>query len=74
MLISFNPIENYDLFDVDHLDGNRSNNHLDNLRWATSQENTHFMLNNRRELNLELTRLLSNHSYDEVLNMLKALS
>lgn len=74
VLISFNPIENYDLFDVDHLDGNRSNNHLDNLRWATSQENTQFMLNNRRELNLELTRLLSNHSYNEVLNMLKALS
>ena len=50
MLASFNPIEKWELYDVDHKDGNRANNKLENLQWATQEENILFMLNNRKEL------------------------
>ena len=71
VLASFNPIEKWELYDVDHKDGNRANNKLENLQWATQEENILFMLNNRKELNKELTRILRNHSYDEVLEILR---
>ena len=71
VLNSFNPIPNADQFQVDHIDGNRSNNSLDNLRWVTLEENIEFMLLNRKELNKELTRLLKKYTYEEVLQKLK---
>jgi len=67
VLASFNPIENLENYTVDHIDGNRDNNKLENLRWVTNEENTKLMLFNRKELNKELTRLLYKHSYNEVL-------
>ena len=27
---------------IDHIDGNKSNNHIDNLRWCTNEENQEF--------------------------------
>ena len=73
VLLAFNPIENPELYTVDRIDGNRSNNKLENLRWSSIEENIMFMVMNRKELNKELTRLLHNHSYDEVLKMLQKL-
>ena len=59
---------------IDHIDGNRSNNQLENLRWVTLEENISLMIQNRAELNKELTRLLQKYSYEEVLNLLKQLN
>lgn len=58
VLLSFDPIDNAEDYTVDHIDGNRSNNRLENLRWVTNSDNIAFMMIHRKELNKELTRLL----------------
>ena len=38
-MITFNPVENMDDLQVDHIDFNKQNNCLENLRWLTPAEN-----------------------------------
>lgn len=40
LMVTFKPIEHWDILTVDHLDGNPANNNLDNLEWVTQAENT----------------------------------
>lgn len=48
---------------IDHIDGNRHNNSLDNLRWATySEQNSRFNTNGVRSEKIIVTR------YDEIRN------
>ena len=39
VMLAFCPIENSELYEVNHKDGNCQNNNLDNLEWMTSEEN-----------------------------------
>ena len=38
---------------VDHIDGNTENNHVDNLQWCTSQENSKLASDRRKLLKLQ---------------------
>lgn len=46
VLMSFCPVDGMDGLEVDHIDGDKSNNTLSNLRWVTHEEN----LSNQEEV------------------------
>ena len=70
---SNNNLENMADYTVDHIDGSRTNNQINNLRWCPMEDNIQFMMSRRVDLNKELTRLIQVYGYEETLNKLKSL-
>lgn len=63
---TFAPIENSEDFVVDHIDGNRQNNDISNLRWVTLRQNSQLRDKNWAEININLQKLIEKRGYDWV--------
>ena len=47
-MITYNPVEEMDKLDVNHLDEDKSNNHIDNLQWITHKDNCNYGTRNQK--------------------------
>lgn len=50
VLMAFDPIENPEDFEANHIDFNRQNNNLNNLKWETRKANIQYSIDNGRFL------------------------
>ena len=73
VLQSWKPNDNYNDMTVDHINGIRDDNRLENLQWATSQENTLWLLRNRKDITKETTRLINKYGYEKTLAILQSI-
>lgn len=69
---AFKPIEGCDKLEINHIDGNKSNNHINNLEWCTGKQNiahateNNLMTPHTRRINKDIARkvkILLNEGY-----------
>ena len=73
VLEAFDPVADSDNLSVDHINGIRTDNRLENLRWMPLEENIMAMISNRKDLNIELTRIIQKYGYEETFKKLQSL-
>ena len=69
----FNPIEEPEKFVVDHINGIRTDNRLENLRWVTDEQNKKLKDENRLPIQQKINYLIAKYGYDDTLKLLNTL-
>ena len=73
VMMSFNPIEHPENFVVDHINGKRGDNNLNNLRWVYQTENASFGDKNNTEIKEIIANLIQKYGYMETKSKLLTL-
>ena len=72
-MLTFNPIENAEMFAVDHINGKRQDNRLINLRWVLQSENMQFCDENNTEIKEIIAKLVQKYGYADAKSKISAL-
>ena len=73
VMLTFNPIENAEMFSVDHINGKRQDNRLINLRWVLQSENMQFCDKNNTEIKEIIAKLVQKYGYNKTKAKLNAI-
>ena len=72
-MLTFHPIENAENYVVDHINGIKNDNRVENLRWVFQSENMVFCDENNTELKELLAKLIQKYGYEDTKNQLESL-
>lgn len=73
VMMSFYPIEHSENFVVDHINGQRGNNNLSNLRWVFQTENAQFSDENNTKIKEIIANLVQKYGYEATKDKLLSL-
>ena len=60
------PIKNCENFYVDHINGVRADNRIENLRWVTSRQNSQYRDENYEKMNKNYQKMIEKFGYIKV--------